>query len=49
MFVPQNDYVFTFCAFIGLVIGAVLGNYVAGLIVGGGVGVIIYFYSKKGD
>jgi len=47
MFVPQRDYNFTFCAFLGLVIGAWLGDFVIGLIVGGGIGLIIYFYSQK--
>ena len=47
MFIPQKDYNFTFCAFLGLVIGAWLGNFVIGLIVGGGIGLIIYFYSQK--
>ena len=43
----QRDYNFTFCAFIGMLIGAWLGNYLVGLVVGGGVGLIIYFYSQR--
>ena len=49
MFIPQKDYNFTFCAFIGLVLGALLGNYIYGLIIGGIIGVIIYIASKNSN